>query len=282
MVTVNGDQSLAQRAQVMRAEGATYAQIKAALGVGSSTVSRLLGTSGKGRPAPRIPAEVREEACELRRQGLSVPEIARELGIARSTAWLITKDIPWTPTRDPAARRAEGARSYWRAESERRDRSRRQAQSAAAESVGHLSDRELLLAGAALYWAEGSKAKPWRRQERLVFTNSDPDVIRLYLAWLRLLGVSSDQLTYRVGIHESANVVAAERYWAEIVGITPEALAPTSLKRHRPVTSRRNTGDHYHGCLVVRVRRSAELYWKMSGLWSGLVSSLDRGRTGEP
>ena len=83
------DASLVERARAMHAAGATYAQIKSELGVGTSTVSRLLGTNGAGRK-PRIPSAVRERAIVLRVDGRSIPDIARDLKIARSTAWLIT------------------------------------------------------------------------------------------------------------------------------------------------------------------------------------------------
>ena len=273
MVTVNGDQSLAQRAQVMRAEGATYAQIKAALGVGSSTVSKLLGNVGTGRPRPRISPEVREQARELRRQGASVPAIGRQLGIARSTAWLITKDIPWTPTRNPSDRRAEGARRRWQAYNERRENERTEAAKLWEGYVDELSARDLLLVGVALYWAEGAKSKPWRRYEMLLFVNSDADMIRVFLRWLDLIGVEESRRVFRVQIHESADVDAALRYWSQVVDVPSDQFLTTNLKRHNPLTKRRNVGDAYHGCLTVRVRRSASEYRLVEAVWRAMAGA---------
>lgn len=269
---------LAQRVRSMRAQGATYRQIRAELGIGSSTtVSRLLGVAGKSPPRPRITQEVRERARELRRSGQSVPEISRELSIARSTAWLITKDMVWAPGPGGASRRTEAGRRYWRAWNEQREVERDAGRRAAVAEVGELSDRELLLLGAVLYWAEGTKAKPWRKNdERLTFINSDPDVIRLYLAWLTLFGVPPDRVSFRVHIHESADVAAAERYWAGVVGIPPEALARATLKRHSPKTTRKNVGENYRGCLVVQVRKSVAEYWRMNGLWLGIAAAVGR------
>jgi hypothetical protein len=51
----------------------------------------------------------------------------------------------------------------------------------------------LFLVGVALYWAEGSKDKPYDRREQLMFINSDPTVITIYVAWLAMLGVGLDQ-----------------------------------------------------------------------------------------
>lgn len=277
MVTKNltKDPELVQRAREMRAAGATYAQIRTELGVGSfATVGRLLGVKGKGGRRPRLRPEVRERARDLRGQGSSVPEISRELGIARSTAWNITKDIAWTPGPDSASRRAEAGRRYWEAWHERRDIERETARAVAAAHVGELTERELLLLGAVLYWAEGGKAKPWNRSEYLDFINSDPDVIQLYLAWLRLLGVPPERLAYRVSIHASADVPAAVRFWAGVVGVPEESFSRSTLKRHNPTTVRKNTGDDYHGCLIVRVRRSTAEYWRMEGVWRGIIAAV--------
>jgi hypothetical protein len=266
---------LAERSRLLRAGGATYKQIKAELGIGSSTtISRMLGVAGTGPPRPRLTPEIRERARGLRRSGRSVPEISRELGIARSTAWVVTKDIAWAPGPDSAARRAEAGRRYWRTRNAQRDQERVKAHAAAAAEVGGLSDRELLLLGTVLNWAEGSKSKRWSRREQLELINSDPDVIRLFLAWLKLLGVTADRLHYRVHIHESADVDGAERFWAGAVGISRDSLAPATLKRHNPKTARKNTGDAYGGCLAIRVRRSAAQYWRMHGLWLAIFAAL--------
>ena len=138
-----------------------------------------------------------------------------------------------------------------------------------------MSDRELLLIGAVLYWAEGGKSKPWSRREWLEFINSDPDVIRLFLAWLRSVGVPSERVTYRVSIHETADVRAAERFWADIVGITPEDLQRTTLKRHVAKTVRKNTGTIITGAWWSESasQRGITGAWKISG---GLLYAASR------
>ena len=64
----------------------------------------------------------------------------------------------------------------------------------ARATIGSLSDRELLLVGAALYWAEGSKGKPWRRNGAVILINSDATVIRVLLSWLALVGIPSSSI----------------------------------------------------------------------------------------
>ncbi|MEV3930107.1 MULTISPECIES: hypothetical protein [unclassified Streptomyces] len=69
---------------------------------------------------------------------------------------------------------------------------------------------------------------------------------------------------------------APERYWAELTGAAPSAFGKTSLKRHSPKTNRKNTGEGYQGCLVVRVLKGAELYRRVEGAWYGIVLGANR------
>ncbi|WP_205857062.1 hypothetical protein [Phytoactinopolyspora endophytica] len=270
------DDELADKVRAMRESGASYAQIKAELHIGASTISRILGVYGKGRVKPRVSDEVRGRARALRQDGWSVPEIAEELGLARSTASLITKDIAWQPTPDRKARAKQAARMRWHRYNERREKERERIINEMADEVGDLSDRELLLIGATMYWAEGAKRKPWNSTEVLQFINSDPDVIRMYLEWLRHLGVRPDRLKFRVHIHERADVAAAERFWSDLVGVPVESFQRTTLKKHNPKTVRKNVGDSYKGCLIVGVRRSSSEYRTMNAVWQGICRAIVR------
>ena len=261
-----------QRIRELRAAGVSWTDIRMRLGVGNKTIARVVGPLAP--PRPRIAAEVKERARERRRQGATVPEIATEFGIARSTAWSMTKDIPLARMAPGRRNSAERAREYWRHENRRREAARQQQKLDAARSVGRVSDRELLLAGAVAYWAEGAKSKPWRLSECLVFTNSDPVLIRLYLRWLDLLGVELDRRVYSVSIHENADVDGAMQFWADVVDVPVARFRRPVLKRHRPRTNRRNQGVGYHGCLVVRVLGSADLYRETEGLVYGVVAGL--------
>ncbi|MEW2385146.1 hypothetical protein AB0873_24095 [Micromonospora sp. NPDC047707] len=101
--------------------------------------------------------------------------------------------------------------------------------------------------------------------------NSDPMLIALFLRFLEEMGVRRETLRYRVSIHESADAGAAVVWWADVVGVPPDCFQPTSLKRHRPATVRRNTGESYRGCLSVEVPQSRHLYWKIEGIMKGMT-----------
>ena len=61
------------------------------------------------------------------------------------------------------------------------------------------SKKDLLIAGTALYWGEGTKYEAGGHPS-LVFTNSDPDMIHLYMKFLRD-GLSLDETVIKAGVH---------------------------------------------------------------------------------
>jgi hypothetical protein len=50
-----------------------------------------------------------------------------------------------------------------------------------------------------------------------------------------------------------------------------EQFRRTTLKRDQGRTTRYNTGEDYHGCLVVDVPRGREIYWRIEGVMAALI-----------
>lgn len=125
------------------------------------------------------PRDLRERAAVMRREGASRRTIARELDVGFSTVarWFIEDAVPATAVVTPhgwTEGHLEAVRERWAHQQAEQDAHR--------DAIGPLSEREVLLVGAALYWAEGTKSKPWRRRHRLAFMNSDPTIIVVFLA----------------------------------------------------------------------------------------------------
>jgi hypothetical protein len=263
-----------EEAIALRHAGKSIREIKDALGpVGKRTLSAAL----KGTPPaewtlrPNAKDDLREKARELRIQGLSYNEIVARLGVSKSSVSLWVRDLP-CPERFRyvhSERRQEGLRKY----NEARTAGHIAETEAAAAEIGNLTDRELLIAGAIAYWCEGTKSKPYRHADRVVFINSDPGLIRFYLRFLQAAGVDRDDLILRVCIHESADAEAAQRFWVDVAGVSPSQFRSPTLKRHNPKTVRLNVGGNYHGCLRIDVRRSGELYRKIEGWASGVMTA---------
>ncbi|MGH2556302.1 MAG: hypothetical protein ACRDHO_11365 [Actinomycetota bacterium] len=164
-------------------------------------------------------------------------------------------------------RRADSIRAASRARHERLIQE-------AASQVSKLSEAELFVAGVVAYWAEGAKTKPWGNRTRVGFINSDPGMVTLFLHWLDMLGTPRCDLTFRVAIHERADIDAALRFWSEVADTPPSQFLRTTLKKHNPRTTRKNIGLGYHGCLIVSVRRSADLNARIEGWFKGLLDNL--------
>jgi hypothetical protein len=268
------------RARLLRRQGKTYAEIRAALDVAVSDDALKLWLKGIPRPpetrrsCPKL--DVKKECRRLRSLGYTYTEIAEATGAAAGSISLWVRDVR-APNRERGERRRLGAlRAAARQRSAQQERKREVERIVATTSIGPLTDRELFLAGVALYWAEGSKSKPYDRRERVTFINSDPQVIDVFVAWLQLMGIALDECRFRVHIHETADVAAAESFWAERVGVPPEVFQRATLKKHRPLTNRLNVGDAYRGCLVISVLKSAGLYRHVEAWWYGVHSQGNR------
>ena len=274
-------EALRERAVALRRAGLSRRQIRDRLHVDNNDIlNRLL----EGEPPPdwtkrpNAKDDLRDRARELRLQGWTYDQIQVELGCSKSSISLWVRDLPRPERKRSTDEAAAIARRGWEEKLRIRDEERQQTKETARLAVGDLSERELFLAGVVLYWAEGAKDKAYsdQRRENLQFINSDPNVIRFYLAWLTSLEVERDRMRFRVSIHESADVVAAEAFWAGLVGVDRSTFQSSTLKKHNPRTNRRNTADAYHGCLVIYVLKSADLYRRMEGAWYGIVGGAAR------
>ncbi|WP_449060777.1 hypothetical protein [Planomonospora algeriensis] len=252
-------------------------QIKEALGLTSNwTLNELL--KGTVPPDSRLRANAKDDlhlrARELRAEGRTYKEIGEELGVSKSSVSLWVRDLPRTGrlSREEARRRnVEGVERYWEQEREIRRAARQGISDAAAAGMGWLTDREILIAGAVAYWCEGYKNKPYRESNHVTFINSDPGLILLFLRFMDVAGVSRDRLYFRVHIHESADVEAAERFWLDLTGAEPGQFRRATLKRHNLQTVRRNTGVDYRGCLRIDVLKSLEVYRMIEGWAAGVM-----------
>jgi transcriptional regulator with XRE-family HTH domain len=276
---------LREQAIALRWAGRSRREIKELLGIGSN---QTLNEALRGEPPlpwtwrPNAKDDLRAKARELRAQGLAYHQIVAELGVSKSTVSGWVSDMP-RPDRlsyeECCKRQAEAVARYWAAERPLRETEREAVSAAAKAEINALSDREIIIAGAVAYWCEGTKNKPHRRHDRVKFINSDPVMIKFFLRFLDVAGIPRDQLTFRIYVHESADVGAAQRFWLNATQAQPTQFRRPTLKRHNPRTVRKNIGDDYHGCLRVDVRRSAELYRKIEG-WAAAAMATPDGMNG--
>jgi transcriptional regulator with XRE-family HTH domain len=129
-----------------------------------------------------VKALEKHEARRLRKdQGWSIKRIAAALDVAVSSVSTWVRDIELTPEQEEALRLANPRFNGQRNGGVRRSelaRAKRAAYQAAGRALAR-EGRPLHLAGCMLYWAEGA-----RNKNAVIFTNSDPCMLALFLRFL--------------------------------------------------------------------------------------------------
>ena len=133
--------------------------------------------------------------------------------------------------------------------------------------IGTLSERDLLVAGAALYAGEGSKTG-----HEVSFANTNPAMIGMFCAWLRrFFDIDESRLRARLYLHQGLDLEAATRYWSALTSIPIRqfhapyrAVADSSIRLTK----------HEHGCVSVRYSCS-----RTHRAVIGLVQALLRSST---
>ncbi|SFF50324.1 Homeodomain-like domain-containing protein [Actinoplanes philippinensis] len=224
---------------------------------------------------PNAKDELRREAVDLREAGWSINDIAAKLGVAKSTAFNWVGHVPLDRdserAREKRALAEKRIAGRWDDFRKQRDQQQSDVWAEAARAVGSLSDRDVLLLGAVAYWCEGAKSKPWARRDNLIFINSDPGLLALYLRFLELGGYRVEELGFRVNIHETADPAAAADWWAAELAVPRDRFLKPTIKAHVPRTRRHNVGDDYHGCLTITVPKCRSLYWRMEGVMKAII-----------
>lgn len=170
--------------------------------------------------------EERAEARRLRHdEGLAIGEIARRVGVARSSVSVWVRDIELTRDQRATLQRANPAyTSQLRgaARNAERGRDRRLAhQVEGREMAGRLDP--LHAAGVMLYWAEGDKGS--KHSARL--SNSDPELLRFFLRFVRETFAIPDR-SLRVRCNLFADHLdkqrAIEEFWLDQLRLPPSCL----------------------------------------------------------
>jgi hypothetical protein len=188
--------------------------------------------------------EEQQRARELRAESWTLQEIADELGVAKSSVSLWTRDVEF----DPALRRsAATGRRPRGSEHPLRRRKLAEIERCRVEGIARvrrLDDRELLMAGLGLYAGDGSK-----RDGEVRFANSDPRMVQLFCTWFRrFFDVDEARLRARLYLHQGLDLDAATVFWSKVTGI-PAARFTRPYRAVPDATIRHN--KHTHGCAHV-------------------------------
>jgi hypothetical protein len=154
----------------------------------------------------RAKVKAQEAARALRAQNRTIANIAKTLGVSKSSVSLWVRDVPVTPSprRYGPHRRPHPAHEAKLRQIEELNRQ-------GSFRIGKLRDKAFLVAGVALYAGEGSKTDGEVR-----FSNSDPNMVRLFCAWLRhFFDVDESRLRGRLYLHEGAGSLSEQSILVE-------------------------------------------------------------------
>lgn len=191
--------------------------------------------------------ELRLQARELRSNGVSVRQIAKTLNIALSSASTWVRDIELTADQVEKLQQNQhryGAQNKGAATNREKGRIRRLGfQQAGREKARQMSP--LHLEGCMLYWAEGGKDR-----NRLYFANSDPNMHRLFMKFLREeMRIENSEITIYIHCHtddaEKMNIL--EEYWLQLLQLPRSCHRKTFTKKGSEI---QHSVLHYGVCGV--------------------------------
>lgn len=220
---------------------------------------------------------LRLKARKLRKKGVSVKKIAQYFKISKSTASIWVRDIILSVEQLEKLKKSSldgaerGRLNNALMQKDKWKKNMEQFKTLGIETIGNLTERELMIAGLALYWGEG-----YKKGRRVQLCNSDPKMIQFLLLWLqKSFQVDSQDIRCRIGInyiHFKREKIVKE-YWSKITSIPLTQFTNTSFKKVENKKVYDNFNDHY-GTLSVEIVQPSRYYGKIIGLIEGLSISM--------
>jgi hypothetical protein len=115
-----------------------------------------------------------------------------------------------------------------------------------------ISKRDLFMLGIGLYWGEGYK----RGNNEFGFTNSDPEMIKIYLKILRdVYNIQDEQLVLKININMMfiESQLDIERYWRSVTQINKEQFTKTTVIQSK--LNKKYNIEGYKGTIRIKVKR---------------------------
>jgi len=202
----------------------------------------------------------KKRAIKLRRKGFSYGEIAKKMGIAKSTLSFWLKTVSLTREQKECLYTknvlilARGPQS----QKERRIREINTILGKAEKEIKlPLSFETYRLIGAALYWAEGSKTSGFK------ITNSDPDLILFMVKWLkRAFDIPPEKLKVWLNVYPQQNESKIKQFWSRLTNIPLENFGKSFVK---PLNKNFKKNNLYYGTISIKVPKGTDMRYQVFG-----------------
>lgn len=221
-------------------------------------------------------SKLKYKAIQLRRDGMSYSEIGKIVHVSKASLSLWLREVQLTSKQKEqlVQKRLLFANKGAQIRKQTRIQNTKAIVNKAKQEIGKMNLRELHLIGICLYWAEGAKQKETNVSQKVVFSNSDALMIKIFLLWLdTICNVSLQKVKLELYIHESADIKKAIDYWRDELQVDQNTYIATRLKKHSISFSRKNTGESYHGLMRVAVPKSTNLNRKILGWVQGIIEA---------
>ena len=213
--------------------------------------------------------KLKERAVIMRKEGKSITSIAKLYGLNKTTVSYWCRDIKlpeYIIKKLETERKSKAAIALLRyGERNRANRIYRtqEEKMIGAKLFNNPLKKDLLFFGLGLYWGEGYKES----NGELGFTNSNKVVIKFYLNWLQLWGVSKSDLIFRLTINNFFRKYERKimDFWMDLLGVKEDQFSKTTIIKSVLKKGSLENMQNYNGILRVKVRRGLSLKNKILG-----------------
>jgi len=189
-----------------------------------------------------------------REEGASINEIARRTGAAKSSISRWVRDIELSDEQHEALRIAaylghvKGRTMHARLRREARKMAQEDGRMRAVQGDA------FFVAGCMLYWAEGSKER-----NRVEFTNSDPEMIRFFVRFLKTYWNLRDEqirVTCNLFADHAERRREIEQFWLQVAALPGESLRTSTVNVYSKYSKKKRQNRLPHGTCRITVTRT--------------------------
>lgn len=189
----------------------------------------------------------KDDAIAMRMRGCSYSEIASKTGLSKSTLSYHLSKIPYLANAKTVERIGLARVRAAETKSKKKFETYKLAKREAEQEIGKLSNRDIAMLGIGLYIGEGSKTHDIVRM-----VNTDPRVLRLFVTWMKQLGVQQENFKLRVHAYPETDLVKAEAFWLHELAFPKYSLQKPCIDV-RLGKVKRKSGLHQHGTAHVTI-----------------------------
>lgn len=171
----------------------------------------------------------KQKAITMRKTGMSYSQIKEKLNVSKSTlsGWLYDMPLSEKKIRELRADNPIRIEKYRNTMRLKRDSKNLEAYNIIAKRIGKISDREFLIAGLFLYWAEGSKTKTFA----IGLTNTNPNMLILFIRWLQFFDVPKSKLKVHLHLYSDMNIKKQIDFWSKTLDIPISQFRKPYIKK---------------------------------------------------